>query len=423
MDTDTLDFARTEFALTASTHFLFVGLTLGLATLVALIQTVATLRRSAVHERMVRFWGQLYVINYAVGIVTGLVMELQLGLNWSGLGRFAGNVFGSSLALETITAFFVESTFLGFWIFGWGRMNRWAHLALIWIVTLTAYASAYWIMVSNGFLQNPVGARVVHGVLRLQDVPALLGNPSAVLAFGHVLGGGVVTGGLTMAGISAFHLRRGTREQELFGSSLRWGVRLAAVALLIVAGFGAQQFEVIGRTQPLKMAQFDGDSGVIGRLAAAAAGEYGPGDYVPSAVWSKAAYVMVVCWVAMFVVCVLALVRLRSQQRTLRSRRLTFLLQWFIPLPFIALIAGWVFRETGRQPWAVYGLLRTRDAVSDVSAGTMQVSLTVFSVLFLVLLVVNYGLLARFARLGPDAAALGRPVGEPQTVPLTTPTF
>lgn len=169
MGGDALVLARVQFALTAGTHFLFVALTLGLATLVALTQTRAAVSGSAVHARMVRFWGQLYVVNYAVGIVTGLVMEFQFGLNWSGLSRVTGNVFGAPLALETIVAFFVESTFLGLWIFGWDRLNRWVHLALIWVVTLTAYLSAYFVLVANGWMQRPVGFEMVDGAARLTD--------------------------------------------------------------------------------------------------------------------------------------------------------------------------------------------------------------------------------------------------------------
>jgi cytochrome d ubiquinol oxidase subunit I len=432
MDVNTLNFARLEFGLTAGTHFLFVGLTLGLATLVAGIQTRATISGDPIHQRMVRFWGQLYVINYAVGIVTGLVMELELGLNWSGLERFAGNVFGSSLALETITAFFLESTFLGLWIFSWGRLNKWAHLSVIWIVTLTAYASAYWIMVSNGFLQHPVGVRVVNGVLQLRSAAAVLSNESTLAAFGHVLGGGLVAAGLVMAGVSAYHLRRGTPEREFFEGSLRIGLRTALPALIITIAFGGAQFGVISDTQPFKMAVFGGDSVEIARDQAAAVGRYGPGNYLPSEGFAKAGYVMIGVWLVMLVVTIVAIRRLRRGRANpgagvgfpeQQHRGVYALLVAAIPLPFVALVAGWIWRETGRQPWTVFGLLRTSDAVSDVSAGTMRLSLLAFSGLFAVLLVVNCWLLARFARRGPEGATLGRPIGELDPSPLVNPAF
>ncbi|MCW2860208.1 MAG: cytochrome bd ubiquinol oxidase, subunit, partial [Actinoallomurus sp.] len=176
-----LSLARLLFAVTAGTHFLFVSLTLGLATLVAITQTRAVVKDSTALQGMVRFWGQLYVINYAVGIVTGLLMEFQFGLNWPGLTDHARDVFGAPLAMETLVAFFVEATFLGLWIFGWDRLNRYAHLALIWVVTLTAYLSAYFILVANGFLNNPVGYLRVGGELRVDSAARLFTNPAALL--------------------------------------------------------------------------------------------------------------------------------------------------------------------------------------------------------------------------------------------------
>ncbi|MFC6936980.1 cytochrome ubiquinol oxidase subunit I [Actinomadura yumaensis] len=237
---DALMLARVQFALTAGSHFLFVALTLGLATLVALMQTRATVSGSAVHARMTRFWGQLYVINYAVGIVTGLVMEFQFGLNWSGMSRMVGGVFGAPLAMETIVAFFIESTFLGLWIFGWDRLNRWVHLGLIWVVTLTAYLSAYFVLVANGWLQRPVGYEMVDGVARLTDAGALLTNPTAILAFLHVLFGGLLTAAFFMAGVSGYHLLRRTAEVEFFRRSMRIGLLTLVLSVFPVVAFGVR---------------------------------------------------------------------------------------------------------------------------------------------------------------------------------------
>ncbi|MFG1695443.1 cytochrome ubiquinol oxidase subunit I [Nonomuraea sp. NPDC049309] len=192
---DVLDLARTQFAVTGSLHFLFVVLTLGLAPLVAIMHTRWARTGQPLHERMTRFWGQVYVINYALGIMTGLVMEFQFGLAWSGLTDYAGDVFGAPLAMETLLAFFLESTFLGLWIFGWGRLPRWAHTACIWAVTLTAYASAFFIMVANSFLQNPAGAVADGERLRLAGFGALLTNKALIFSFPHVIGAGLFTGG------------------------------------------------------------------------------------------------------------------------------------------------------------------------------------------------------------------------------------
>ncbi|MGH8880784.1 MAG: cytochrome ubiquinol oxidase subunit I, partial [Stackebrandtia sp.] len=287
MDASTLDLARLQFALTAGAHFLFVALTLGLATFVALIQTRATFSRDPMHLRMVRFWGQLYVINYAVGIVTGIVMEFQFGMNWSGLSHFAGNTFGATLALETVIAFFIEATFLGLWIFGWGRLNRWAHLATIWVVTLTAYASAYFILVTNGFLQDPAGFTRDGESLRLTDPAALLTNPNAIVAFLHIVGGALLTGAFFMAGVAAYHLFRHTHEHRMFVTSLRIGVFTALPATLFTATFGGIQFAVVGGNQPMKMAVFDGTPAKVAQEQAAAVARYGPGDYVPPEMWVR----------------------------------------------------------------------------------------------------------------------------------------
>ncbi|MBG0814821.1 cytochrome ubiquinol oxidase subunit I [Planomonospora sp. ID82291] len=413
---DTLDLARLQFALTAGTHFLFVALTLGLATLIAVVQTRATLTRSTVHERMTRFWGRLYVINYVMGIVTGLVMEFQLGMAWNGLSHFAGNVFGAALAMETLVAFFVESTFLGLWIFGWGRLNRWAHLAVFWVVTLTAYASAYWVLVANGFMQNPVGAESSGGTLRLTDAAAVLANPAALTAFGHVLAASLVTAGFFLAGVSAHHLRRRTAEQEFFRRSLRIGVFTGLPGLLAVLAFGELSFSTV---QPMKWAVFEGDAAEIDRLRAEAAAAYGAVregaggaggladlvDHVPPALPVQAGGIAMLGLFG-----VMALVSLVSVPPALSSRAVRGLRAWHVlliaavPLPFAAVLGGWVLREAGRQPWAVQGLLTTEEALSDLPPGLLRFSLAAFTVLFAVLVALNAWMLVRTARRGPGPA-------------------
>ncbi|GGV38558.1 cytochrome ubiquinol oxidase subunit I [Actinomadura cremea] len=417
---DPLMLARVQFALTAGSHFLFVALTLGLATLVALMQTVATLRGgprggAAVQSRMVRFWGQLYVINYAVGIVTGLVMELQLGLNWAGMSRVTGGVFGAPLALETIGAFFVESTFLGLWIFGWDRLNRWVHLGAIWVVTVTAYASAYFVLVANGWMQRPVGFELVGGEARLTDVGALLGNPAAVLAFGHVLFGGLLTAGFFVAGVSGWHLLRRTAEVEFFRRSMRVGLVTVLVALYPVVMFGGVQFAYL---QPTKLGGGDADAAVADFTA-----RFGPDDYMAPGLAGAGEVLMMTMWSLMHLVALVALVKIWFGRWLVRGRIFHVLVIVSVPLPYVAMLAGWVFREVGRQPWAVYGVLKTEDALSDVGSGTLTVSFVAFTVLFAVLVAVNVWLLARFARRGPEGAALGAAPPVEPAAPLMSPTF
>lgn len=416
MGVDPLDVARVQFALTAGTHFLFVALTLGLATLVALTQTRAAVSGSAVHARMVRFWGQLYVVNYAVGIVTGLVMEFQIGMNWSGMSRVTGGVFGAPLALETIVAFFVESTFLGLWIFGWDRLNRWAHLALIWVVTLTAYLSAYFVLVANGWLQRPVGFEMVDGAARLTDAGALLANPTALLAFLHVLFGGLLTAGFFMAGVSGFHLLRRTAEVEFFRRSMRIGLLTVMLSVMPVVIFGGMQFEYV---QPTKGGGDDAAAAVADFTA-----RFGPDAYMPPGLAGAGEALMVTMWMLMLVVAVVALVKFPFGRWLVRGRMFHVLMIAAVPLPYVAMVSGWVFREVGRQPWMVYGVVKTRDALSPgVGSATMAASFAAFTVLFAVLFAVNGWLLVRFARRGPDGAGLGAaPPAEPAS-PRLNPTF
>ncbi|GHE09563.1 cytochrome ubiquinol oxidase subunit I [Streptomyces alanosinicus] len=413
------DLARLQFAATTTVHWLFVILTMGLVPLVAIMHTWAACTRDpvrrAVRERMTRFWGQLYVINYAVGIVTGLVMEFQFGLSWSGLSKFAGNVFGAPLALETLIAFFAESTFLGMWIFGWGRMRTGVHVTLIWLVTLTAYASGFWILIANGFMQHPVGYEVRGGAAYLTDFGALLANPNALIALGHLTLGALTTGGVFVAGVSAFHFARGTKETELFRGSLRLGVWVGMLASFFVIIVGQLQIPVLNRTQPMKMAALNNEG--VADLQARLVRDHGPGDYIPPHDWLRIAMdtmtiigntVSTVTFVAVF---------LLWKDRLVRRRPLAYLMTAMIPFPFIAAVGGWVFREVGRQPWLVYGQLTVEDALSHVSRASLAVSCAVFIALFVALAVTNWTLIARFARRGPDATQLGATEPLPDDVP------
>ena len=196
--------------------------------MVAVFQTRWAVTGAVVHERATRFWGQLYLVNYALGIVAGILLELQFGLHFPGLLDVAGEVFGAPLAVETMVAFFLESTLLGLWVFGWHQLNRWVHTVVFWLVVLTGYASAFAVMVANGFLRHPVGYELVDGVAHITDTAALVLNPAAVLSLGHVVGACLLAGAFVVIGVSAWHLRRETGHDELFQRSLRTGVVVGA---------------------------------------------------------------------------------------------------------------------------------------------------------------------------------------------------
>ncbi|RGA03749.1 cytochrome ubiquinol oxidase subunit I [Microbispora triticiradicis] len=380
---DVVDLARLQFAVTGNLHFLFVVLTLGLAPLVAIMHTRLAISGNLLYERMTRFWGQIYVINYALGIFTGLVMEFQFGLNWSGLTSYAGDVFGTPLALETLLAFFLESTFLGLWIFGWHRLPRGLHVACIWLVTLTAYASALFIMVANSFLQNPVGSAEEGGRLVLRDFGALFTNPTLVFALPHVLSAGLWAGGFVVMGASAYHLYRRTAEREFFTRSLRIGVLTAFIGSLFTVGFGYAQFGPVSDVQPDKF------HGAVPGLALGLMITIG--QFVQFGV--------------MFVLAPLLIRDLLARWRWLHP-----LLMLMTPLPFVAAIAGWLTREVGRQPWLVYGKLSVADALTPgLTPAAITASFAAFAGVLGLLAVVDWALIIRAVRRGPGEVALGAP--------------
>ncbi|MET7462834.1 cytochrome ubiquinol oxidase subunit I [Nonomuraea sp. NPDC005501] len=373
---DVLDLARTQFAVTGSLHFLFVLLTLGLAPLVAIMHTRWALSGTPERERATRFWGQLYVTNYAVGIVTGLVMEFQFGLSWSGLSHYAGDVFGAPLAMETLIAFFLESTFLGLWIFGWGRLPKWLHLACIWAVTVTAYASAYFIMAANSFLQNPAGAVERGGRMELVDAAALFTNKTLVFAFPHVISAALFTAGMVLVGASAYRLRRGTEDVAFFTRSMRTGVVTAAIGITLTVGFGYAQFG------GLQEGKFKGDTAST-----------------PLALMMEIGNLLFL--VAVFFM--LPLVRFLPRWRW--THRFLMILT---PVPFALAICGWLAREIGRQPWMVWEKLTVADALSPgLTPGMITASLVGFTVVLGLLALTDYALIARLVRRGPRDLDLG----------------
>lgn len=411
-----LDAARWQFALTASIHFLFVALTLGLVFFVASTQTRYVRTGDPLYGRMARFWGSLYAINYAVGIATGLVMEFEIGLNWSGLSRLTGDVFGAPLAMETLVAFVLESTLLGIWLFGWERIDKKLHLALIWGVAATALLSAFWVMVSNAFLQHPVGYVLDgDGRARLTDFTALLTNSALWFALAHVVAAAALTGGMFVAGVSAWHLRRRPGD-EFFGRSLRKGLHSALAGLFFTIGFGYAQFGPLGANQPTKLSG-SGDDAL--RLREEWVAKHGPGDYLPDSgvVGGSLGFMIMVANLLFLILLAAQLLTFRDMLGTRRwARPMLWLLTALIPVPFLTAIAGWVVREEGRQPWAVYGLLKTADAVSPMSGRVLTASTIGFTVLVAGLALLDWWLLARRAARGPGDEFLPQPLPEREEV-------
>jgi cytochrome bd ubiquinol oxidase subunit I len=381
---NTLTFARLEFGVTAGIHFMIVGLTLGTALILSITQTRWVRSGDAKFESMTKFWGGVYVTNFAVGIFTGLIMEFQFGLNWSGLTHYLGNVFGAPLALETIITFFAESTFLGMWIFGWGHLSKRVHLTLIWLVTISAYLSAFFVLTDNAFLQHPVGYTISGGVGHISSFAALLTNGNLWLAFGHVVGAGLLIGGTLFAGVSAYHLRRGSDNLPFYRSSLRSGVIAMLFGLPVLIGFGAVQFTYLGANQ----------SDTLKKLFKAILETTG-------------AFTMLVIGAILIVLTLTAAIMLRKDRLVTNAPRVQRFLVWAIPLPFLASVGGWVFREEGRQPWTVYNVLSTKQALGPVSFGLVVTCFFVFTAVLLVLVTVDYVLIARLAKHGPKDELFG----------------
>ncbi len=442
----TVDLARIQFATTSLYHFLFVPLTLGLAPLVAVMQTLWYRSGDEAWLRLTRFFGTLMLINFAIGVATGLVQEFQFGMNWSVYSEFVGDVFGAPLAIEGLAAFMLESTFLGLWIFGWDRLSRRVHLACVWLFALGTWLSAFFIIVANSWMQRPVGSDVVNGRSELTSIWQLVSNRLALWAYGHVLLVGITTAAAVMFGVACWHLLRG-RNQDLFRKAAKLALIVGVPVAAVNLWWGSHLGIVITEYQPMKIAatealwdteqpasfslfqiggftkddqtpsfdieiprllsflatgSFNGEVQGLNPLQQQEEREYGRGNYMPhveTTYWAM----RIMAYLGSLVFLVFAVAAFFSWRGTFeRKRWLLWAGVFTIPLPYLAALAGWVLTELGRQPWIVWGLLRTADANSPtVSSTTIGLSLGVFGVLYLLLTVLNFVLLRRYARLDP----------------------
>ena len=246
--------ARWQFAIVTVYHYFFVPLTLGFSIIVAIMETLYVRTGDEIYKRMVKFWGKLFLINFAMGVATGLVQEFQFGMNWSEYSRFMGDIFGAPLAIEALLAFFMESTFLGLWIFGWDKLSKKAHLATIWLVALGSNLSAFWILTANSFMQEPTGYEIIGGRAQMTDFGALVTNPHVWLQFPHVVTSGVTTAALFVLGISAYHLAKKTEAGGMFRKSFRMAAIFGTIGVLLVTFIGHLQGQYMVEVQPMKMA-------------------------------------------------------------------------------------------------------------------------------------------------------------------------
>ncbi len=440
-----LDLARWQFGITTVYHFLFIPITIGMSALVAGLQT-AWVRTGHEHWlRATKFWGKLFLINFAMGVVTGIVQEFQFGMNWSTYSRFVGDIFGAPLAIEGLLAFFLESTFLGLWIFGWDRLPRKLHLATIWLASLGTLLSAYFILAANSWMQHPVGYSVnpVRGRAELHSIWAVLTNSTTLVTFPHTITACFLTAGAVLLAVSAWHLKRGHQE-DVFRPSLKLGALVVLIAGVGVLVTGDLQARIMTEQQPMKMAaaealyttsqpadfsiftvgSLDGSQEVasvripdllsfmatgsptgqvegINNLQQQYEQKYGPGDYRPNIPVTYWSFRLMIGFGGLAMLVALAALWFTRRGRTPRNRLLWVAAVASIGMPLAANSFGWIFTEMGRQPWTVFGVFKTSQSVSpSVGAGSVATSLIVLTLLYGVLAVVEVGLFVRYARQG-----------------------
>ncbi len=450
---EALDLARLQFGVTTVYHFFFVPLTLGLSILTAIFQTQWVRTGDENYKKATKFWGKLFLINFAMGVVTGIVQEFQFGMNWSEYSRFVGDVFGAPLAIEALMAFFLESTFLGLWIFGWDRLPQRVHLATIWLAAIGANLSAFWILVANSFMQNPVGYEVVDGRAQMTDFVELITNPNVLLQFPHVIMGGFMTGAFFVLGVSAFHLLRNENAKTvMFRKSFNVALVFGLVSVVIGMGFGHAQGQHMANYQPMKLAAAEGlwedddpaalsmlqigdeqareevlniripsllsfltyntpDGMVRGINSLNAdyqvqfADKYGPDtDYVPPMIWLTywSFRAMVGAGTLMFFLALMGTF-FRYRGTLLQRRFFLKVMVAAILLPYLANTTGWLLTEIGRQPWIVFGEMRVEEAVSpNVGVAALWITLIGYTLLYGVLMVADVYLLWKFGKDGSD---------------------
>jgi cytochrome d ubiquinol oxidase subunit I len=435
---DALLLSRLQFAAATMFHFVFVPVTLGLSIIVALMETKYVRTGDENYKRMAKFWGKLFVINFVLGIVTGITLEFQFGTNWSRYSAYVGDIFGSLLAIEATAAFFLESTFIAVWIFGWNKVSPRFHAASMWLVAGAGNLSALWILLANGWMQHPVGYVIRNGRAELDSFAAVVTNSFGWQQFLHTVFASWALSGFFVLGISAWHLAR-KNETAFFSKSFKYGAVFALVFSVLVGVQGHFHGNEVADVQPAKLAAMEAHwhtqkpapmhlfvipdeenqrnavealpvPGLLSLLAyndpnAEVKGLLDfPEDQRPPVALTFWSFRIMVGLGTLFPILALLGWLWRKKAAAGEPRWYLKLMPWMIPLPWIAIYAGWTVAEVGRQPWIVYNVMRTADAVSPVS--TQQVAFSFISIMLIYLLLGAVGifLVIKFARRGPAPA-------------------
>ncbi len=433
---DVVLLSRLQFAVAVFFHFIFVPLTLGITVLLAVMETFYVKTGKEIYKRMTKFWGKLFLINFVLGVVTGITLEFQFGTNWSRYSEYVGDIFGALLAIEATAAFFLESTFIAVWAFGWEKVSKKVHCLAIWLVAIAGNLSAIWIILANGFMQNPVGYVIRNDRAELDSFWEVITNPYAWGQYFHTVSGAWMLAGFFILGISAWHLVR-KNEVELFTKSVKLAAPFTLVMALVVALCGHHQGEVVAKYQPAKFAAMEthwetekeapiylfvwpdeeNNKNVFeaipipGILSFLAFGDFDaevkglnafPEEDHPPVLLTFLSFRIMIALGVLFII--LSAYAWRRRNDLGSYPKLCKILTYVIPLPYICIMLGWMIAEVGRQPWIVYGLMRTSDAVSPVPAQSVVFSLLTFIVVYTLLGILDIYLLMKYARKGPAPA-------------------
>jgi cytochrome d ubiquinol oxidase subunit I len=431
---DAVMLSRLQFAAATFFHFLFVPLTLGLSILIAIMETIYVRTGDQDYLRGAKFWGKIFLVNFAVGVVTGITLEFQFGTNWARYSRYVGDIFGSLLAIEATLAFFLESTFLAVWAFGWKRLSPKAHAACIWLVALASNLSALWILIANAWMQHPVGYVIRNGRAELENFFAVITQPFAWQIFFHTISGAYILTGFVVMGISAYHLLR-KQNTAFFSKSFRMGLAMALIFSFAEVVQGHHHAAEVAKIQPAKLAAmeslWDTQKGapqtlflipdeknernlmeigkIPGALSMLAFHDFTaevkglkdfPKEERPPVMLTFVSFRIMVALGFLFAL--LTFIGFLKRNKLEDSPLYLKVMLWSIPLPYIALQAGWIVTEVGRQPWIVYGIMKTKDAVSPVAASQVGTSFGAFIVVYTILGLVAFYICRKFAIQGPE---------------------
>lgn len=431
---DALFLSRLQFAITPFIHFLFVPLTIGLAFMLAIMETRYARTGNVMYRQMAQFWGKLFLINFAAGIVTGIVLEFQFGMNWARYSEYVGDIFGSLLAIEATGFFFLESVMIGVWIFGWKKLSPKAHAIVMWLISIATCGSAFWILTANAWMQHPVGYEIRNGRAELTNLMDILLNPAAILSIFHTVSASMTVGAFFVMGISAWHLLR-KNQPQFFAASFRIALVVGTIGLFGVIVGGDLLGGEIARVQPAKLAAMESHwetmqsapmhvllwpdvenekntfefitiPGAMSFLAfkdihhnVTGLKDF-PAELRPPVKLTFVNFrLMVAIGSAMMVLIGFAWLKWKT---FVFPKWYLCLLVWFIPLPYIACNAGWIMTEVGRQPWLVYNVMKTADGLTEgLETSQVAFSLSVLTVLLTLITGIVVWLIVHHCRKGP----------------------